>query len=204
MPDSFGFFRIRARARDARALADQLQQHTVARWQSSGVQCWGIWQGLFGVASNELLIMAAAPGDRPDENFAAALPDDADVVDTLSLLSTARPETVDPLVAEGLYVFRLFDVRLRDCEQIVALSRQAWETFEATDRYASRPRGLFRPRGHGDDTGRMLLVTWYDGFDSWQTSRTPAPQARDNFQQRHALTRGTIAYATRLLPAHVP
>ena len=45
----------------------------------------------------------------------------------------------------------------------------------------------------------MLLVTWYDGFDSWQNSRNPDPAARENFRRRHALTTGTIAYATRLL-----
>ena len=37
------------------------------------------------------------------------------------------------------------------------------------------------------------------GLDSWQTSRQPAPAARENFQQRHLLTQGTIAYATRLI-----
>jgi hypothetical protein len=45
----------------------------------------------------------------------------------------------------------------------------------------------------------MLLLTWYDGLGSWQTSRQPAPDARENFRRRHALTAGTIAYATRLL-----
>lgn len=45
----------------------------------------------------------------------------------------------------------------------------------------------------------MLLCTWYDGLNSWQRSRTPAPEATENFRRRHALTSGTIAFATRLL-----
>jgi hypothetical protein len=45
----------------------------------------------------------------------------------------------------------------------------------------------------------MLLVTWYDGFDSWQTSRQPTAEATDNFRRRRALTQSTIAYATRLV-----
>jgi hypothetical protein len=199
MADSYTYFRLRARARDSRALLDQLRTRTQPGWQRSGVRCWGLWQGLFGVASNELLVMAAAPGDRPDQDFHAALPADAEVVDTLPLLSTVRPEVIGELPLEGLYVLRFFDVRLADCDQIVALSREAWESFEDTDRYVSRPQGLFRPRDHGDPVGRMLLVTWYDGFDSWEISRAPAPEASDNFRKRHILTSGTIAYATRLL-----
>ena len=44
----------------------------------------------------------------------------------------------------------------------------------------------------------MLLLTWYDGFESWQASRAPHPDALANFQRRAALTGGTVAYATRL------
>jgi hypothetical protein len=44
----------------------------------------------------------------------------------------------------------------------------------------------------------MLLVTWYDGLESWQTSRAPDPAAVENFKRRRALTDGTVALATRL------
>ena len=199
MPDSYAYFRLRAPARDARALLERLSEQTLPAWERAGARCWGIWQGLFGVASNELLVMAAAPGEHLDQSVPAALPADAELADSLALHSTARPLSIGPLPPEGLYVFRFFDVRLGDCDEILALSTEAWESFEDTDRYASRPEGLFRPHGDGGDTGRMLLVTWYDGFASWQASRTPAPEARDNFRRRHALTAGTVAYATRLL-----
>lgn len=201
MPDSYGYFRLRAPGRDSRGLVEDLRVDTLPAWQTAGVRCWGIWQGLLGIASNELLIMAAVPGDQPDADrlFRQSLPDEAEVVDALPLVATARPQSIASLPAEGLYVFRFFDVRLEDCDEIVALSREAWETFEDTDRYASRPQGLFAPRGERNGRGRMLLVTWYDGFTSWEISRDPAPEARENFRRRHALTTGTVAYATRLI-----
>ena len=45
----------------------------------------------------------------------------------------------------------------------------------------------------------MMLVTWYDGFDSWEISRNPAPAARENFSRRRDLTLQTYAVATRLV-----
>ncbi len=203
MADSYDYFRLRARARDARGLHEALRGHTLPRWEEAGVRCWGIWQGLFGVASNELLVMAAAPGERLPADVRAALPEDAELVDALSFWSTARPERIAALPAEGLYVFRFFDMDAADCDEVVALSREAWETFEDSDRYAAKPQGLFRPREALEGPVRMLLVTWYDGFASWETSRAPAPEARDNFRRRHQLTTGTVAYATRLATSGV-
>jgi len=134
---------------------------------------------------------------------AAALPSGSAVLDTLALDSTVRPETIAPLSGPGLYVFRVFFVHPEQCDELVALSRQAWETFETSTDYVSRPLGLFRPQQDGepalDGRVRMLLVTWYDGFASWESSRAPAPEARENFRRRHALTAGTVAYATRLI-----
>jgi len=59
--------------------------------------------------------------------------------------------------------------------------------------------GLFRLRDRSVAAGLMLLCTWYDGLESWQVSREPPPEAAENFRRRHALTRATIAYATRLI-----
>ncbi len=96
-------------------------------------------------------------------------------------------------------MFRFFDVRNADVEEIAALSNEAWITFEDTDAYAAEPQALFCQADRSEERGVMLLLTWYDGLVSWQTSRKPAPESRENFQRRHALTAGTIAYATRLV-----
>ncbi len=45
----------------------------------------------------------------------------------------------------------------------------------------------------------MMLLTWYDGLESWQNSRGSSPEAVSNFRRRRALTQGTIAFATRLV-----
>lgn len=197
MSDDFTFLRLRAPGRDHRDLARQLRQVTLPAWAAQDAACWGIWQGLFGLASNELIVMLAGSG-AASLGADPGTPADALVVDRLDLRSTVRPHSTEPLTRDGLYVFRFFEVPAGSRDELVALSQQAWQTFEATDRYASRPEGLFRPR---DDQGasRMLLVTWYDGFESWSASRAPAPQATDNFRRRHELTNGTVAYATRLL-----
>ncbi len=202
MADAYGFLRLRVAARDAVELERRLLGETLPAWRDAGLACWGLWRGLFGIASNEMLVMtgdgtagSAVDAARP------ALPGDVAVVDSAALRATARPASAEPLTEPGLYVFRFFEVRPQDCDELVALSREAWQTFETATDYASRPVGLFRPDGEaGRPWTRMLLVTWYDGFASWETSRTPAAAARDNFRRRHALTGGTVAYAARLVP----
>ena len=63
---------------------------------------------------------------------------------------------------------------------------------------ASQPMGLFRPADATAPRGPMLLLTWYDSFNSWELSRSPHPDATANFNRRRALSRSVIAYATRL------
>ena len=121
------------------------------------------------------------------------------VVEQHALVPTVRPTSFAPLTRPGLYVFRFFDVRNGDIEEIAALSQEAWTSFEATDAYAAEPQALFCQADRSDERGVMLLLTWYDGLASWQASRRPPPAARENFQRRHMLTAGTIAYATRLV-----
>ena len=153
---------------------------------------WGAFSGLFGLAQNEVLVVSSSDGD--DALEAGPLAQDAEVWQP-----TARPLDRQALTLPGLYVFRRFHVAENDVDEVVALSKQAWNTFETSDGYAAEPQGLFRPAADDDGVVRMMLVTWYDGFASWETSRNPAPEARDNFRRRHQLTRLTYAVATRLI-----
>jgi hypothetical protein len=57
---------------------------------------------------------------------------------------------------------------------------------------------LSTPAGPPENTGALLLVTWYDSMTSWERSRTPDPRATANFRRRAALTTSIVAYATRL------
>ena len=153
---------------------------------------WGAFSGLFGPGSNELLVVSVL------QNEAAVIASPAAVAHEV-WQPTIRPRTTDPCTRRGLYVFRRFMVPQAYVDEVVTLSKQAWETFESSADYAAEPQGLFCPSADADGTVRMMLVTWYDGFDSWETSRKPAPAAQDNFKRRMALTQSTYAVATRLV-----
>ena len=158
---------------------------------------WGAFFGLFGLRSNEFFLVTS--GDVGGIGALLAGRDDVEDSTTLLLEPTARPTSTAPMTREGLYVFRFFDVAHTDVAEIAALSKQAWEHFEVTDDYKAEPQALFCESDPSDAHGKMLLVTWYDGLNSWQTSRSPHPDATANFRKRQALTQGTIAFATRLI-----
>jgi hypothetical protein len=199
MTDTYCYLQLRGQGRDAAALKTALAEAAGA-WRQAGITIWGVWEGLFGIASNELIVVAAASGERPESDFSGPLAGDAvSIRDSLLLAPTVRPEGTAPCQMPGLYVFRFFEVASADVAEVAELSRQAWETFENADSYQSAPQGLFRPVDQRIDSGRMLLVTWYDGLESWQTSRAPDPAAVENFKRRRALTSGTLALATRLI-----
>ncbi len=189
---AYAFTRLGARGRDYGAAYRALQDNRI-----EPASVWGVFHGLFGVASNELIVVSY--GDVDHVHDAIAGMNEVVAANTLLLEPTVRPTDYSPRTREGLYVFRFFEVEHKDVDEIAALSFEAWKTFENVDAYQAVPQGLFRQQDTDAETGRMLLCTWYDGLNSWQASRTPPATAGANFRQRHTLTRGTIAYATRLL-----
>lgn len=194
---TYCFLHLRGPGRDVVELRTRLLGEVFPAWRQDAVVVWGVWSGLFGVASNELLVVAAAADQRSIEDFTQAL-GGIEMRDSLLLSPTVRPADDAPRAKAGLYVFRFFDVANPDVAEVVRLSAEAWKTFENTSAYQSEPQGLFSQSG-ATGVGRMLLVTWYDGLESWQTSRRPAPEAMDNFLRRRELTRGTVALATSLV-----
>lgn len=196
MTHAFCFTQVDGGERSWQPAWARVRKH-VAALESDGVHVWGTFYGLLGIASSDFVLMTQSAGGtaRPDEALRGCT-----IVAQHELVATVRPSTPAPrLERPGLYVFRFFDVANTNIDEVARLSREAWTTFEATDAYAAEPQGLFAPRDRRPRDGRMLLLTWYDGFASWETSRQPAPAARENFTRRHALTRSTIAYATRLM-----
>jgi hypothetical protein len=168
-------------------------------WQERGARVWGMFAGLFGLDSNELFVILHNPAQASPVALAKPV-NSAHVMRAVRLRPTARPTAFLPLSKNGLYVFRTFRLKPGSVETTVRLSRQAWETFEADRSYQATPLGLFEeigPEVNNDEN--MLLLTWYDGFESWELSRQPHPEAADNFRQRHALTTRSGAIATRLL-----
>lgn len=195
---AFHWLRLRGPDRSWQSTFERIKQHTVPALQERDTSLWGAFHGLFGIGSNEF-IMVTSSGLDQDPVTAISLPDDVDRVQERVLVPTVRPTSDQPLTRPGLYVFRFFDVRDADVEEIAQLSLSAWTTFEDTSDYAAEPQGLFCQQDRSSERGVMLLLTWYDGLNSWQTSRRPHPDATANFRRRHELTFGTIAYATRLI-----
>jgi len=199
---TYCYTRLKAGERNWQPLFDRLRSATLPRLADSGVELWGAWSGLFGIGSNELVLMTSADARLNHPALLAAHFADApaSIVEQHLLAPTVRPVDARPLTCPGLYVFRFFDVNNVDVEEIAKLSLEAWSTFESTQTYRAEPQGLFCQHERDATRGIMLLCTWYDGLESWQRSREPPAAAAENFRRRHALTHGTIAYATRLIP----
>ena len=192
---TYAFSRLKATGRDFRPAYDRLAADDFAALAPA--EPWGAFHGLFGVGSNELIVVTYGDVEAVDAAIAAA--DEVSEVDTLLLEPTVRPTSDERRSREGLYVFRFFDVAHKDVDEIASLSFEAWKDFETGTDYSAIPQGLFRQHDVSAAAGKMLLCTWYDGLNSWQASRTPPGEAGTRFRRRHALTQGTIAYATRLL-----
>ena len=158
---------------------------------------WGRFMGLFGLASNELILVTYGAVTDIDQTLKTR--GSIDDVSTLLLEPTVRPTENRMREKEGLYVFRTFSVNHKDVEEIAALSKEAWTTFETAEAYNAIPQALFCQKDRSANQGTMLLVTWYDGLNSWQTSRQPPDPAGKNFRRRSQLTLSTKATATRLV-----
>ena len=193
MSDTFAFLRLTAREGGWQPL------HSALTSRLAPASVWGAFHGLFGVGSNELIAVTVGDDDAVDASIETARRLDVEQVDALTLKPTARPTSTEPLTREGLYVFRFLDVANADVEEIASLSAEAWRTFESPDAYRAEAQALFCQRDRSEVRGRMLLLTWYDGLNSWQTSREPPAEAAALFQRRRTLTAGSIAYATRLV-----
>ena len=183
---------------EARQLLPFARGPLSATFGSEGAEVFGVFQALFGLATNELYVIASADSGVPDiatETEVAGY----QLVETVDLEPTVRPLSHSPLAREGLYVFRWFEVHNQDIDEIVALSETAWTSFESD--FEAQVQGLFANPDRSPERGRMLLLSWYSGLAAWQTSRAPSPEARENFIRRHELTLEAMAVATRLLIA---
>ena len=154
---------------------------------------WGVWAGLFGLANNELIAITLV-----EPEISEPWTNQVQVLDEQLLVATERPSSSKSPSETGLYVFRSMETESKNIDEIVELSAYAWRTFETSDDYRSEPIGLFRPE-NPDTVSTMWLLTWYDGFESWQRSRNPHDDAKEAFMKRHALLRQTNAIATRLI-----
>jgi hypothetical protein len=196
----FHWARLRTNERNFAALAEQLSNSTMPALASLGGKAWAVANGLFGLWTNELLLVTTWPRDADASTLLArSLPEGAEIGEQHDFIPTARPHDDSPLTRPGLYVHRFFEIRNADVDRFVTLSDDAWNTFENTSEYEAQPQGLFCELDRSREYGLMLLVTWYDRLESWERSRTPPPEAETNFRARATLTRRSMAFATRLV-----
>ena len=153
---------------------------------------WGVWRGVFGLSSRECIVIC--PEGDSDQSFVA--PDGTEVIKSVNLSSTARPQSSAPLTQSGLYVFRTFEIDRENIEAAVDLSARGWLYFEDQPDFAAQPIALFEV--DLKTSSYLLLITWYRDFSSWERSREPDPEATKNFVARQKLTHSTLAIATRL------
>jgi hypothetical protein len=167
-----------------------LAQIKQAAQQSEGLQHWGLFPGLFGLATNEVYWLAN------DAALTAVQESDMQVLQRLTLRPTVRPTSFVPPDKAGIYVFRWFEVSESKIDEVVRLSNEAWQSFEGG--FDTEVKGLFTVQGQSPYG--MVLVTWYKDLAVWQASRDPAPEARQNFSARQALLDSALPIATRLEP----
>jgi hypothetical protein len=168
----------------------------------SGYSLYGIFFGLFGLATNELYLMAmkeeggpSMDPNTPPSRLVAA--NSLSLQESYQLTPTVRPTDHTMRTREGIYVFRWLTIHNRDVDEIVKLSDEAWIPFEGS--FDSEVQGLFAERDRSPEQGKMLLLTWYRDLSIWEASRRPPEEARERFMKRHQMTIETLPIATRLL-----
>jgi hypothetical protein len=168
-----------------------------------GGTVWGVWTALFGMASNELVVVTAWPdGATPIATLQDALPDGFRIVASYELSPTVRPASADPVTREGVYVHRFFRTLEKHMQEIVDLSVEAWKTFATDDRYGTEQVAFFRPRtrsSNENSPGEMLLISWYPDLANWETSRQFPPEAQALFHKRAERVDSMLPFAMRLL-----
>ncbi len=115
------------------------------------------------------------------------------------LTPTARPLPGVTPRPGGIYVHRWFEIEAASFDDFVALSTEAWPGFEGG--FDTWIFGLFEAKSDTVPPGRrrLLLITRYADHGVWEASRDPAPEARQAFARRAALTLTTRAASTLLI-----
>jgi hypothetical protein len=173
--------------------------------KQSGYSLYGIFFGLFGMATNELYLVAVREDSGPFSDIVTPLSklvslNNLRLQESYQLCPTVRPTEHTMRTKKGIYVFRWFDVKNRDVDEIVKLSDDAWVSFE--DDFESEVQGLFAECDRSKEQVKMLLLTRYRDLSVWEASREPSEEAKQKFMRRHELTIETTPFATRLFVIH--
>jgi len=167
-----------------------LRDHVV---QALGDHLVAVFPPSLGYATNQALVLTddaatagavlKAPGVAAGEHH--------------GLTATTRPTDGARPKTDGIYVHRWFTIDGAAVDEFVALSNEAWVGFEGgfdTDVF-----GLFvadaSPQDVREGARRMLLMTHYRDFATWEASRKPDAKTARSFARRQTLTRVALPRA---------
>ncbi len=178
-----------------------LHEDGIAKLTELGGELYGVWSPLFGLASNQLVVMTSwKTSDSVVRNVTETLTalDGIVRVDNHLMVPTVRPTTAAPPCQPGLYVHRRFWLEPGHVDESVELSDTAWETFEAA--FEMRVIGFFRKTEPEAELAELMLLNWYPNLAAWEASRKLelAPEARRRFRRRLELSKEMCAIATSL------
>lgn len=199
---SFHYATVTTSGNSWRHWVQALHEGGMAALQACGGTLYGIWAPLFGLASNQVVVMthwSPSEGIMPTITETLLAVDGSQHVESHLVVPTVRPTTSAPPQKPGLYVHRWFLVASPHVEEVVALSATAYETFEHT--FDVEILGLFRRLDEDTALTELLLLTWYPNLAAWETSRhfERVPEARQRFLRRQELSKWTRAIATTLV-----
>jgi len=203
---TYEFFRVKdTKSNGILNIVKTINTQILSEAKQSGYSLYGLFFGLFGLASNELYWVAVREDNGPFLDGITPLSKLAarhnlSLQESYQLNPTVRPIEHTMRRKGGIYVFRWFDVNNRDVDEIVKLSDEAWIPFE--EGFDSEIQGLFAEGDRSNKQGKMLLLTWYRDLSVWEASRRPSKEAKERFLRRHDLTIETTAVATRLFISH--
>lgn len=180
-----------------------IREDVMAGLEEQGGKLYGIWIALFGLASNQLVLMTnwhEEEGSMQKVERTLSAAQWIKNFDHHTVVPTARPKTSEPPRRQGLYVHRWFTVEPRHVQEVVDLSAEAWETFEKT--FEVEVVGFFRTVNETADDVQLMLLNWYPNLAAWEKSRE---FERDNaskqrFNRRFQLSKTTKAIATSIVP----
>lgn len=168
----------------------------------------GVWVGggSVGWSDDELVALVGWTGE-PHDAQSLLFDGRSGVADSVvhPLQATARPGRPPVLVPDGVFAHRWFDFASADWDEFLALSTDAWTTFESV--YEAEVIGLFRSTDVSDPNGRALLITRYASFAEWERSRGAlgsderSAAAGQRFLRRREITTRTLVRIAPLATA---
>jgi len=170
-----------------RALMGHLQQ-------ALGDHLVAVFAPSLGYATNQALVLtddAATAGAVQKAPGVVSAQHHGVTATTRPTTTASRPKT------DGIYVHRWFTIDAGAVDEFVALSNEAWVGFEGG--FDSDVFGLFvadaSPQDKREGARRMLLMTHYRDFATWEASRRPDAKTARAFARRQELTRVALPRA---------